>query len=105
MTFSLTDIKKGKSGAALRGPFCQKCLLSGHFSYECTSKERPYQARPSRTAQLKKPIKLGKREKVVVLPKSKGLANSILEQRKAVKDPKDFEEILKKETDQALQDL
>ncbi|BEJ16143.1 hypothetical protein CspHIS471_0507480 [Cutaneotrichosporon sp. HIS471] len=31
---------------------CQKCLKTGHFTYECTG-SRPYVARPSRTKQLR----------------------------------------------------
>ncbi|KAI7867783.1 zinc knuckle-domain-containing protein [Spinellus fusiger] len=36
---------------------CQKCLDYGHWTYECT-KERSYRSRPTRTQQLKKPLKL-----------------------------------------------
>ncbi|KAG2231355.1 hypothetical protein INT48_006567 [Thamnidium elegans] len=36
---------------------CQKCLEHGHWTYEC-KKERSYKVRPTRTQQLKKPIKL-----------------------------------------------
>ncbi|KAI9012693.1 zinc knuckle-domain-containing protein, partial [Phycomyces nitens] len=36
---------------------CQKCLEYGHWTYEC-KKERSYSSRPTRTQQLKKPLKL-----------------------------------------------
>ncbi|KAF9277751.1 hypothetical protein BGZ68_009039 [Mortierella alpina] len=35
---------------------CQKCLEFGHYTYTCTA-ERIYKARPTRTQQLKKPLK------------------------------------------------
>ncbi|KAF9942887.1 hypothetical protein BGZ65_001192, partial [Modicella reniformis] len=35
---------------------CQKCLEFGHYTYDCKA-ERVYKARPTRTQQLKKPIK------------------------------------------------
>lgn len=38
---------------------CQKCLQTGHFTYECKS-TRPYVSRPSRTAQLENPRLLAK---------------------------------------------
>ncbi|KAF8270789.1 zinc knuckle-domain-containing protein, partial [Lactarius quietus] len=38
---------------------CQKCLGTGHFTYECKS-SRPYVSRPSRTAQLENPRLLAK---------------------------------------------
>ena len=64
------------------------CIFNlGHFSYECTSKERPYVARPSRTAQLKNPIKLKRQKSVAAsLPKPTGLADKILEERGRKKD-------------------
>ncbi|KAF8864946.1 hypothetical protein BDZ45DRAFT_668873 [Acephala macrosclerotiorum] len=36
---------------------CQKCLKTGHYSYECKAvvQERPYVSRPSRTQQLLNP--------------------------------------------------
>jgi hypothetical protein len=36
---------------------CQKCLEYGHYTYECKA-ERVYKPRPTRTQQLKKPVKL-----------------------------------------------
>ncbi|CAH3039094.1 unnamed protein product [Porites lobata] len=41
---------------------CQKCLQIGHWTYECTNK-RKYLQRDSRTAVIKKKIKLMKSEK------------------------------------------
>ncbi|KAF9120167.1 Zinc finger CCHC domain-containing protein 10 [Mortierella sp. 14UC] len=35
---------------------CQKCLEFGHYTYECKA-ERVYKPRPTRTQQLKKPMK------------------------------------------------
>lgn len=35
---------------------CQKCLEYGHYTYDCKA-ERVYTARPTRTQQLKKPLK------------------------------------------------
>ncbi|KAF9923493.1 hypothetical protein BGZ67_009810 [Mortierella alpina] len=60
---------------------CQKCLEFGHYTYTCTA-ERIYKARPTRTQQLKKPLK---RIEVEVpeefLPKKKGLAAKILKDK------------------------
>ncbi|KDQ62438.1 hypothetical protein JAAARDRAFT_121951 [Jaapia argillacea MUCL 33604] len=39
---------------------CQKCLRTGHFTYECTAAARPYLSRPSRTQQLENPKVLAK---------------------------------------------
>ncbi|KAI9512423.1 zinc knuckle-domain-containing protein, partial [Russula earlei] len=38
---------------------CQRCLGTGHFTYECKA-VRPYVSRPSRTAQLQNPRLLAK---------------------------------------------
>ncbi|KAF9433633.1 hypothetical protein BGZ76_009180 [Entomortierella beljakovae] len=60
---------------------CQKCLEFGHYTYDCKA-ERVYKARPTRTQQLKKPLK---RIQVEVpeefLPKKKGLAAKILKDK------------------------
>ncbi|GAB5593990.1 hypothetical protein Unana1_08890 [Umbelopsis nana] len=40
---------------------CQKCLEYGHWTYEC-KKSQSYKARPTRTQQLNKPIKLAEPE-------------------------------------------
>ncbi|VDC00789.1 unnamed protein product [Peniophora sp. CBMAI 1063] len=39
---------------------CQKCLGSGHFTYQCKSTAAPYVSRPSRTQMLEKPSLLAK---------------------------------------------
>ncbi|TBU47769.1 zinc knuckle-domain-containing protein [Dichomitus squalens] len=67
---------------------CQKCLGTGHFTYECKG-QRPYVSRPSRTQQLENPKLLAKLKAdgkpSVEVPeefKSKsGTANRILEQK------------------------
>ncbi|KAG0234833.1 hypothetical protein BGX31_004449 [Mortierella sp. GBA43] len=68
---------------------CQKCLEFGHFTYDCKA-ERVYKARPTRTQQLKKPIK---RHHVEVpeefLPKKKGLAAKILKDKEDEKKKKE----------------
>ncbi|KAK5814831.1 zinc knuckle-domain-containing protein, partial [Linnemannia elongata] len=60
---------------------CQKCLEYGHYTYECKA-ERVYKPRPTRTQQLKKPLK---RVEVEVpeefLPKRQGLAAKILKDK------------------------
>ncbi|KAF8926408.1 zinc knuckle-domain-containing protein [Dissophora ornata] len=60
---------------------CQKCLEYGHYTYDCKA-ERVYKPRPTRTQQLKKPLK---RIEVEVpeefLPKKKGLAEKILKDK------------------------
>lgn len=44
---------------ATSSTICQKCLGSGHFTYQCKN-ARPYVSRPSRTKQLEKPSVLSK---------------------------------------------
>ncbi|TFY73856.1 hypothetical protein EWM64_g10156 [Hericium alpestre] len=44
---------------ATSSTICQKCLGTGHYTYECKS-TRPYVSRPSRTQQLEKPQILAK---------------------------------------------
>ncbi|KAI0034634.1 zinc knuckle-domain-containing protein [Vararia minispora EC-137] len=39
---------------------CQKCLKTGHFTYQCKATTAPYVSRPSRTQQLEKPNILAK---------------------------------------------
>ncbi|BEI85298.1 hypothetical protein CcaverHIS002_0506990 [Cutaneotrichosporon cavernicola] len=64
---------------------CQKCLKTGHFTYECTG-SRPYVARPSRTKQLRTgaglPAGGGRDKPSVELPEEfrsrDGLADRIL---------------------------
>ncbi|GAA5798024.1 zinc knuckle-domain-containing protein [Helicostylum pulchrum] len=60
---------------------CQKCLEHGHWTYEC-KKERSYKVRPTRTQQLKKPIKLYAPELPEELQGNKqGLADRILKKK------------------------
>jgi hypothetical protein len=56
-------------------------LESGHWTYECKG-ERPYQARPSRTQQLMKPI-VPKRQAPIRVEKREGLADKILAEKQA----------------------
>ncbi|THV05322.1 hypothetical protein K435DRAFT_647672 [Dendrothele bispora CBS 962.96] len=73
---------------ATTGTVCQKCLGTGHFTFECKN-SRPYVSRPSRTQQLEKPNVLAKLKSSgqpsVEVPeefKTKtGTANRILEAR------------------------
>jgi hypothetical protein len=44
---------------ATAGTICQKCLGTGHFTYQCKN-ARPYVSRPSRTKQLERPGVLAK---------------------------------------------
>ncbi|ETW81562.1 hypothetical protein HETIRDRAFT_248226, partial [Heterobasidion irregulare TC 32-1] len=44
---------------ATSSTICQKCLGTGHFTYQCKS-TRPYVSRPSRTQQLENPRTLAK---------------------------------------------
>ncbi|KAF8914954.1 zinc knuckle-domain-containing protein, partial [Mucidula mucida] len=47
------------SARATSSTICQKCLKTGHFTYQC--KNAPvYVSRPSRTQQLEKPSVLAK---------------------------------------------
>ncbi|KAI6114038.1 zinc knuckle-domain-containing protein [Pisolithus sp. B1] len=65
---------------------CQKCLQTGHFTYECKS-PRPYVSRPSRTQMMENPRLLAKLKTdgkpSVEVPeeftKKSGTANRILE--------------------------
>ncbi|PHZ17416.1 uncharacterized protein RHIMIDRAFT_288317 [Rhizopus microsporus ATCC 52813] len=60
---------------------CQKCLERGHWTYQC-KKDRSYRSRPSRTQQLKKPLKLYQPELPKELQDKKGLADKILKKKK-----------------------
>ncbi|KAI6147486.1 zinc knuckle-domain-containing protein [Pisolithus tinctorius] len=44
---------------ATSSTICQKCLQTGHFTYECKS-PRPYVSRPSRTQMMENPKLLAK---------------------------------------------
>ncbi|KAJ4482139.1 zinc knuckle-domain-containing protein [Lentinula aciculospora] len=65
---------------------CQKCLGTGHYTYECKG-ARPYVSRPSRTQQLENPrvsakLKANGKPSVEVpeeFKKSAGTANRLLE--------------------------
>ncbi|KAJ4468969.1 zinc knuckle-domain-containing protein [Lentinula lateritia] len=65
---------------------CQKCLGTGHYTYECKG-ARPYVSRPSRTQQLENPrvltkLKASGKPSVEVpeeFKKSAGTANRLLE--------------------------
>ncbi|KAI1008132.1 hypothetical protein K3495_g85 [Podosphaera aphanis] len=47
----------GGASKATPSTLCQKCLVKGHYSYECKTiaQNRPYVSRPSRTQQLRDP--------------------------------------------------
>lgn len=60
---------------------CQKCLEHGHWTYEC-KKDRSYKVRPTRTQQLKKPLKLYEPELPEELQDNRqGLAAKILKKK------------------------
>ena len=88
MSFSFTKAKE----ASDRKKQCQKCYETGHLTYECKG-ERVYLKRPSRTEQLKKPIKLAKRTKPVVeeVVKRSGVAAAILKQEEAKRKGKTYD--------------
>lgn len=54
--------RSGNNPRATSSTICQKCLRTGHFTYECKD-TRPYVSRPSRTAQLKNPLLVDKSSK------------------------------------------
>merc|ERR1711924_558996 len=41
------------SAAAKANATCQKCLMKGHWTFECKNEQGTYQVRPSATKQLK----------------------------------------------------
>ncbi|CCM01877.1 uncharacterized protein FIBRA_03948 [Fibroporia radiculosa] len=75
---------------------CQKCLGTGHFTYECKS-SRPYISRPSRTKQLENPRVLAKLKAdgkpSVEVPeeftKKTGTADRILEAKEKAREKED----------------
>ncbi|THH18305.1 hypothetical protein EUX98_g8983 [Antrodiella citrinella] len=77
---------------------CQKCLGTGHFTYQCKN-TRPYVSRPSRTEQLEKPHLLAKMKAEgkpsVEVPEEfkqkKGTANRILEAKEKERSEKEPE--------------
>jgi len=82
---------------------CQKCLGTGHFTYECKS-SRPYVSRPSRTAQLENPRLLAKlkadgKPSIEVPEEFKnksGTADRILEAKEKQRDKGDKERAKKR---------
>ncbi|KAK0504044.1 zinc knuckle-domain-containing protein [Armillaria luteobubalina] len=75
---------------------CQKCLGSGHFTYQCKN-TRPYVSRPSRTQQLENPRVLAKLKAdgkpSVEVPEEfknpKGTANKILAAKEKEREEKE----------------
>ncbi|KAK7682382.1 hypothetical protein QCA50_014587 [Cerrena zonata] len=78
--------RSGNNPRAGSSTTCQRCLKTGHFTYECKG-ERPYISRPSRTQQLENPRVLAKLKSdgkpSVEVPEEfkqkSGTANKILE--------------------------
>ncbi|KAK0188011.1 zinc knuckle-domain-containing protein [Armillaria mellea] len=74
---------------------CQRCLGSGHFTYQCKN-TRPYVSRPSRTQQLENPRALAKLKAdgkpSVEVPEEfknpKGTANKILAAKEKEREEK-----------------
>ena len=81
---SLSQIKKrgtgGITATTTSAIKCQKCLQTGHRIHECRNQPAPYVKRPTRTQQLKNPIKLNRERKkeIVKLEEPEGLADKIL---------------------------
>ncbi|KAI0051151.1 hypothetical protein FA95DRAFT_1464742, partial [Auriscalpium vulgare] len=81
---------------ATSSTICQKCLGTGHFTYQCQS-TRPYVSRPSRTKQLENPHALAKlkadgKPSVEVPEEFKtkaGTANRILEGKEKAREKDD----------------
>ncbi|KAK0221813.1 zinc knuckle-domain-containing protein [Armillaria fumosa] len=75
---------------------CQKCLGTGHFTYQCKN-TRPYVSRPSRTQQLENPRVLAKLKAdgkpSVEVPEEfknpKGTANKILAAKEKEREEKE----------------
>ncbi|KAH9969607.1 zinc knuckle-domain-containing protein [Russula dissimulans] len=80
--------RSGNNPRSTSSTVCQKCLGTGHFTYECKS-TRPYVSRPSRTAQLDNPRLSAKAradgKRSVEVPEEfknkSGIADRILEAR------------------------
>ncbi|KAI0004509.1 zinc knuckle-domain-containing protein [Russula compacta] len=87
--------RSGNNPRAMSSTICQKCLRTGHFTYECKA-TRPYVSRPSRTAQLENPRVLAKlkadgKPSVDVPEEFKnksGTANRILEAKEKQREEK-----------------
>ncbi|KAI0086551.1 zinc knuckle-domain-containing protein [Irpex rosettiformis] len=80
--------KTNSNPVAMSSTVCQKCLGTGHFTYQCKG-SRPYVSRPSRTQQLENPRTLAKLKAdgkpSVDVPeefkRKSGVANKILEEK------------------------
>ncbi|KAI0801778.1 zinc knuckle-domain-containing protein [Irpex lacteus] len=80
--------KTNSNPVATSSTVCQKCLGTGHFTYQCKG-SRPYIPRPSRTQQLENPRVLAKLKAdgkpSVEVPeefkRKSGVANKILEEK------------------------
>ncbi|KAH8666412.1 zinc knuckle-domain-containing protein [Xylariales sp. PMI_506] len=74
--------RRGPSKATPSSVKCQKCLKTGHYSYECKAsvQDRPYIPRPSRTQQLQNPKLVPKLTEAAPpeLQKKKGVADEQL---------------------------
>jgi septal ring factor EnvC (AmiA/AmiB activator) len=80
---SLSQLKKSPFGVT-HIKKCQKCLASGHWTYECKG-QRSYLSRPSRTQQLTEPVQLKRKVAVSKLEKPEGLADKILAEKAATR--------------------
>jgi len=84
--------KTNTNPVATSSTVCQKCLGTGHFTYQCKG-TRPYVSRPSRTQQLENPRVLAKLKAdgkpSVEVPeefkRKSGVANQILEEKEKVR--------------------
>ncbi|KAJ3077231.1 hypothetical protein HDU98_006418 [Podochytrium sp. JEL0797] len=87
---SLTQIRRFNSGGQTAQPNkstvrCQKCLLHGHYSYECTG-DKAFATRPSRSQLLKKSLLkkakgVEEEEEAEEKEDRVGLANRILDKK------------------------
>ncbi|KAG8860860.1 Methylthioribulose-1-phosphate dehydratase [Tulasnella sp. 330] len=66
-TFGTSSRGSTNNPRATSSTVCQKCLQTGHFTYQCKFK-RPYMSRPSRTQLLEKPELLAKVQPQVEIP-------------------------------------
>ncbi|GAO48529.1 hypothetical protein SAICODRAFT_25387 [Saitoella complicata NRRL Y-17804] len=76
---------QSKPNAATATTRCQKCLGFGHWTYECKGGEQVYNARPSRTQQLRNPKLMPELTEVVPeeIKNGKGVADKVLSEREA----------------------
>ncbi|BFZ61728.1 hypothetical protein YB2330_002803 [Saitoella coloradoensis] len=77
--------QQSKPNTATATTRCQKCLGFGHWTYECKGGERVYNARPSRTQQLRNPKLMPELTEVVPeeIKNGKGVADKVLSEREA----------------------